>query len=70
MKNKLLGKPEVNMILGKTESDAVEHLKDFNYTMRVINRDGSPAMTTNDVDESRVNVFIIRGKVDDIHNIG
>ena len=70
MKNKILGKPAVNMILGRTEQAAIEHLKEFNYTMRVINREGSPLMTTTDYDETRVNVFIVNGKVDDIHNIG
>ena len=70
MKNKILNKPEINMIIGMEEIDAIKHLKYYNYTMRIVNRDNRPLMTTNDVDEKRVNVFITDGIISDIHNIG
>lgn len=70
MKNNLLGKPEVNSIISMRENDAKDHLKEHNYSMRVINRDGNPIMYTRDYVENRVNVFIVDGKVSDIHNIG
>ena len=48
----------------------MNHLRENGYVMRVINRDSTPRMVTTDVNEKRVNVFIMNGYVSDINNIG
>lgn len=41
MKNKIIGKPEINMILGISQKEATDHLTKHGYTMRPINVDGT-----------------------------
>lgn len=71
MKNKILGKPEVNQIIGMSKEDAITQLKSHNYTMRVINENGEALMTNTLIyEENRVNVFLVNNKVNDIRDIG
>lgn len=70
MKNKIIGKPEINMILGMSQKEATDHLTKHGYTMRPINIDGTPLMSTTDVNTKRVNVFVVNDKINDILNIG
>lgn len=70
MKNKLYGEPIVNSIVGKTLTEGRQILEKNGFSLRIINVDGSPQMSTTDVDEKRVNVFVIKDYISDIDGIG
>lgn len=69
--NKIMGEPHINMIVGMKEEKAIDHLKNLNKSMRVINRDGTPIMVKGlDVDMDRVNVFVNKGIVINLDKLG
>lgn len=69
MKNFIMGEPIVNQIFNMSVNEARKYLEENGYTMRVINEDGSPKGVTTDYKAKRVNVFVKKGKIDNIHNI-
>ena len=70
MQNRIVGKPEVNAILGKSTHEATKMLEQHGYTLRVINNNGTPLMSTMDLKLNRVNVFVEKDKISDIRDIG
>jgi hypothetical protein len=70
MQNRIIGKPEVNAILGKSTNEAGKMLEQHGYTLRVVNNNGTPLMSTTDFNDKRVNVFVENGIVSDIKDIG
>jgi hypothetical protein len=70
MINKILGRSDINMIIGMQEADALAHLKNINVKMRVISRNGNSIMINNKIDMNRVNVFVVGDFVTNISNMG
>jgi len=65
-----LRETHVNMILGMTEAEAEEHLKQVGKVLRVINRDNRGLMVEANVQPNRVNVFVKNGKVSHLDSMG
>lgn len=71
IKNKIMGEPNINMIIGMEEKEAIKHLKKIDKSMRVINRDGTPVMVKGiEIDMNRVNVFVNKGIVTNLDKLG
>ena len=68
--NELMGKPEINKIVGMTFYEAKEHLSEYGYTCRIVVKNGSPLMVSGDIDMTRVNLFIQNDIITDIDKIG
>jgi len=68
--NELMGKPEINKIVGMTYNEAKKHLDGYGYTCRIVVKDDKPLMVKGDIDMKRVNVFVKDDIVIDIDKIG
>ena len=68
--NELMGKPEVNQIVGMTFIEAKAHLEKHGYTCRIVVKDGRALMVKGDIDMNRVNIFMANNVIVDIDKIG
>lgn len=68
--NELMGKPEVNKIIGMTFYEAKAHLEEYGYSCRIVVKNGSPLMVKGDIDMNRVNIFLENDVIIDIDKIG
>lgn len=57
-------------IVGKTTHDAQQALKKKGYSMRVSKLDGEAQMLTRDMNNHRVNVEVLNGKVVQVFFVG
>ncbi len=70
MKNEIMGRPEVNALIGMTIGEAITHLENHGLTLRVTVRDGRSEMVKGDIDMDRVNVFVEGKEIVEIDKIG
>ena len=68
--NIIMGRPEVNKIVGMTISEAILHLDKYNLILRTTVYNGKSLMVSGDIDMNRVNVFVENNIIVDIDKLG
>ena len=62
--------PFLNEIKGLSMEDARLRVEQFNFKIRPVNIDGQNMMRTMDIDNKRINVKIVGGKITQVLNLG